>query len=173
MFRLEDLIRGAWHDSRVGTCGGHSKGLDIENGSRVRAGGEPPGREVLAARAMPCPSHLLTVRSVELGSLGSAKPGANCVNNPLQSRNSHAKLQTTPRHSEINRHAAGTTSPTCFECDAKNISRLSDMSARNRCRPSPHAKRTKRRSTTRRNLPKPGGVPPAATSGTPDREHPF
>ena len=74
MFRLEDLIRGAWHDSRVGMCGGHSKDLDIENGCRVRAGSEPPRREVLAARAMPCPSHLLTVRSVELGSLGSAKP---------------------------------------------------------------------------------------------------
>lgn len=101
------------------------------------------------------------------------KPGANCVNNPLQSRNSHAKLQTTPRPSEINRHAAGTTSLTCFECDAKSISRLSDASARNRCQPSSHAKRTRRRSTTRRSLPKPGGVPPAATSGTPDREHPL
>lgn len=54
MFRLEDLIRGAWHDRR-GMCGGYSKDLDIENGCRVRAGGEPPGREVLAARAMPCP----------------------------------------------------------------------------------------------------------------------
>lgn len=153
--------------------GDNSKDLDIENGCRVRAGGEPPGREVLAARAMPCPSRLLEVRSVELRSLGSAKPGANCVNNPVRSRNSHAKVQTTPRHSEINRHAAGTTSPTCFECDAKSISRLSDTTARNRCQPSPHAKRTKRRSTTRRNLPKPGGVPPAATSGTPDREHPL
>ena len=50
MFRLEDPIRGAWHDSRVGLCGGHSKDLDIENGCRVRVGGEPPGREVLAAR---------------------------------------------------------------------------------------------------------------------------
>lgn len=94
---------------------------------------------------MPRPSHLLTVRSVELGSLDSAKPGANCVNNPLQSRNSHAKLQTTPRPSEINRHAAGTTSLTCFECDAKSISRLSDTTARNRCQPSPHATPTKRK----------------------------
>lgn len=119
MFRLEDLIRGAWHDRR-GMCGGYSKDLDIENGCRVRAGGEPLGREVLAVRAQ-ChvPSHLLTVRSVELGSLGSAKPGAICVNNPLQSRNSHAKLQTTPRPSEINRHAAGTTSLTCLSATQK------------------------------------------------------
>ncbi len=63
MFRLEDLIRGAWHDSRVGMCGGHSKDLDIENGCRVRAGGEPPGREVLAVRAQ-CRVPLICCQSV-------------------------------------------------------------------------------------------------------------
>eukprot|EP01133_Synstelium_polycarpum_P026605 gene26605-31997_t len=100
VFRLEDLIRGAWHDSRVGICGGHSKDLDIENGCRVRAGGEPPGREVLAARAMPCPSHLLTARSVELRRFGSAKPGANCVNNPpphVTLRSTGTQLERHPR----------------------------------------------------------------------------
>lgn len=131
------------------------------------------GWEVVAVRAMPCPSHLLTVRSVELGSLGSAKPGAIWVSNPLQSRNSHAKLQTTPRPSEINRHAVGTTS-------RRALSATQKASTDSRIRPleiavNPHRTQNGRnaRSTTRRNLPKPGGVPPAATSGTPDREHPL
>lgn len=132
-----------------------------------------PEWESLLGRAMPCTSHLLTVRSVELGSLGSANPGANCVNNSLQSRNSHAKLQTTPRPSEINRHAAGTTSPTCSECDAKSISRLSDTTVRNRCQPSPRAKRTKRKECNQKKSSETRGVPPAATSGTRDREHPL
>ena len=153
----------------------HSTDFSISSGQPAGGGHmrTRPEWESLLGRAMPCTSHLLTGRSVELGSLGSANPGANCVNNSLQSRNSHAKLQTTPRPSEINRHAAGTTSPTCSECDAKSISRLSDTTVRNRCQPSPRAKRTKRKECNQKKSSETRGVPPAATSGTPDREHPL
>lgn len=88
---------------------------------RVRARSEPaPEWESLLGRAMPCSSHLLAFRSVALGSLGSAKRRAICVSNPLQSCNTHAKLQTTPHTSESTctqlarhrRHARSTTQTT-------------------------------------------------------------
>lgn len=140
--------RPSWRRLARQPIGMHAGGIPRTSilrvaGRRVRARGEPPrgGKSLLGA----CNAISLSSADIPFCRTWNhwqRKASSNLREQSAPSRNSHAKLQTTPRPSEINTHAAGTTSPTCFDYDAKSISRRPDTTARNRCQPSPHAKRT-------------------------------